>query len=160
MKNPTNDNQTPGQMITRAIDTLDKDLRQVLILHNGNGDTPGLSFEELAGRLDRSSPDIIASEKAAIRNLRRLPVAKLIVEALRKSDTAIWQALANKDNLVYKDSLNQQIAACLPGDLLIGIKCVYDNVINWLNNHAYQNRIAWYRSEYPQNVGILGQTLF
>lgn len=38
---------------------------------------------------------------------------------------------------------------------MIGIKCVYDNVLNWLNNHAYQNRIAWYRSQYPQNV-ILG----
>jgi len=111
MMNPTNDNQTPGQSISRAIDTLDNDLRQVLILHNGNGDTPGLSFDELTGRLDRSSPDLIAAEKAAIRNLRRLPVAKLIVEALRKSDNAIWQALANEDNLVYKDSLNQQIAA-------------------------------------------------
>jgi hypothetical protein len=61
-------------------------LRQVLILHNGNGDTPGLSFEELTGRLDRSSRDLIAPEKAAIRNLRRLPVGKLIVEALRKTD--------------------------------------------------------------------------
>ena len=155
MMNPTLDNQTPGQLISRAIDTLDNDLRQVLILHNGNGDTPGLSFDELTDRLDRSSRNLIAAEKAAIRNLRRLPVAKLIVEALRKSDNAIWQALANEDNVVYKDSLNQQIAACLPGDLLIGIKCVYDNVINWLNNQAYQNRIAWYRSEYPKKV-VLG----
>ena len=86
MMNPANDNQTPGQSISRAIDTLDNDLRQVLILHNGNGDTPGLSFDELTGRLDRSSPDLIEAEKAAIRNLRRPPVAKLIVEALRKSD--------------------------------------------------------------------------
>jgi hypothetical protein len=82
-------------------------------------------------------------------------VAKLIVDALKKSENVIWQALANEDNVVYKDSLNQQIAACLPGDLLIGIKCVYDNVPNWLSNHAYQNRIAWYRSQYPQNV-VLG----
>jgi hypothetical protein len=153
--NHTNDNQTPGQLISRALDTLDNDLRQVLILHNGTGDTPGLSFEELTGRLDRSSRVLIAAEKSAIRNLRRLPVARLMVEALRKSDNLIWQALANEDNVVYKDDLNQRIPVCLPGELLIGIKCVYDTVQKWLNNHAYQNRIAWYRSEYPKNV-VLG----
>ena len=150
--NPTNDIQTPEQLISRALRSLDNDLRQVLILHNGNGDTPGSSFEELTGRLDRPSRDLIAAEKTAIRNLRRPPVAGLIVEALSKSDNVIWQALAGEDNVVYKDNLNQQIAACLPGELLIGIKCVYDNVQNWLNHHAYQNRIAWYRSEYPKNV--------
>ncbi len=150
-----NDNQTPEQLISLALDTLDNDLRQVLILHNGNGDTPGLSFEELTGRLNRSSRVLIAAEKSAIRNLRRLPVARLMVEALRKSDNLIWQALANEDNVVYKDSLNQQVAARLPGELLIAVKCVYDTVQKWLNNHAYQNRIAWYRSEYPKNV-VLG----
>jgi hypothetical protein len=89
---PTNDIQTPEQLITRALRTLDKGLRQVLILHNGTGDTPGLSFEELTGRLDRPSQDLIAAEKTAIRTLRRPPVAGLIVEALRKSDKVIWQA--------------------------------------------------------------------
>ena len=155
MKNHKTDNQTPEQLISRALRTLDKDLRQVLILHNGNGDTPGLSFEALTGRLDRPSRDLIAAEKTAIRNLRHPPVARLIVDALKKSDNAIWQALADENNVVYKDSLHQQIAANLPGELLIGIKCVYDTVHNWLNHHAYYNRIAWYRSEYPKNV-ILG----
>ena len=157
--NHTNDIQTPEQLISRALRTLDKDLRQVLILHNGNGDTPGLSFEALTGRLDRPSQDLIAAEKTAIRNLRRPPVARLIVEALKKSDNAIWQALADENNVVYKDNLNQQIAANLPGEFLIGIKCVYDNVPKWLNHHAYHNRIAWYRSEYPKNVihGVIKQ---
>jgi hypothetical protein len=109
MMSPTNDNQTPEQLISRALRTLDNDLRQVLILHNGNGDTPGLSFEELTGRLDRPSRDLIAAEKTAIRNLRRPPVAGLIVEALRKSDKVIWQALAGEDNVVYKDNFNQQL---------------------------------------------------
>jgi len=105
--NPTNDIQTPEQLISRALRSLDNDLRQVLILHNGNGDTPGSSFEELTGRLDRPSRDLIAAEKTAIRNLRRPPVAGLIVEALSKSDNVIWQALAGEDNVVYKDNLNQ-----------------------------------------------------
>ena len=159
MKNHKTDNQTPEQLISRALRTLDNDLRQVLILHNGNGDAPGLSFEELTGRLDRPSRDLITTEKTAIRNLRRPPVAGLIVEALRKSDTAIWQALADENNVVYKESLDQQIAANLPGELLIGIKCVYDTVRNWLNHYAYHNRIAWYRSEYPKNViqGVIKQ---
>jgi hypothetical protein len=159
MMNPTNDNSIPEQLISRALRTLDKDLRQVLILHNGHGDTPGLSFEELTARLDRPSQDLIAAEKTAIRNLRRPPVARLMVEALRKSDKVIWQALAGEDNTVYKDDLDQKVAACLPGELLIGIKCVYDNVHNWLNNHADQNRHAWYRSEYPKNVinGVIKQ---
>ncbi|MFQ5486622.1 MAG: hypothetical protein ACE5DO_14990, partial [Desulfobacterales bacterium] len=152
MMNRTNDIQTLEQLISRALRGLDNDLRQVLILHNGNGDTPGLSFEELTSRLDRPSRDLIAAEKTAIRKLRHPSVARLIVEALRKSDNVIWQALAGEDNIVYKDNLNQHVAECLPGELLIGIKCLYDNVHNWLNNHAYQNRIAWYRSEYPKNV--------
>jgi len=151
---PINDKSIPEQLISRAVRTLDSDLRQVLILHNGNGDTPGLSFEELAGRLDRSSQDLIAVEKTAIRNLRHPTAARLMVEALKKGDSVIWQALADENNVVYKDNLNQQIAAGLPGELLIAIKCLYDNVLNWLNNHAYQNRIAWYRSEYPENVVI------
>ena len=155
MMTPTNDKLIPEQLISQALRTLDKDLRQVLVLHNGNGDTPGLSFEALTARLDRPSQDLIEAEKTAIRNLRHPPVARLIVEALRKSDNAIWQALADENNVVYKDSLHQQIAANLPGELLIGIKCVYDTVHNWLNHHAYHNRIAWYRSEYPKNV-ILG----
>ena len=155
MMNPSNEIQTPEQVISRALRSLDNDLRQVLILHNGNGDTSGLSFEALTDRLDRPIQDLIAAEKTAIRNLRRPPVARMMVDALRKADNAIWQALANEANLVYKDDLNQRIPVCLPGELLIGIKCVYDNVPNWLNHHAYRNRIAWYRSEYPKNV-VLG----
>jgi hypothetical protein len=109
MMSPTNDNQTPEQLISRALRTLDNDLRQVLILPNGNGDTPGLSFEELTDRMDRPSRDLIAAEKTAIRDLRRPPVAGLIVEALRKSDKVIWQALAGEDIVVYKDNFNQQL---------------------------------------------------
>jgi hypothetical protein len=96
--NPTNDNQTSTQSISRALCNLDNDLRQILILHNGNGNTPGLSFEALTDRLDRPSRDLITAEKTAIRNLRRPPAAGLIVAALRKSDNVIWQALAGTDS--------------------------------------------------------------
>jgi hypothetical protein len=104
---PTNDIQTAKQLIFGALRTLDNDLRQILILHNGNGDTPGLSFEALAGRLNRPSLDLMEAEKTALRNLRRPPVSRLIVEALRKSDNAIWQALAGEENVDHKDNLKQ-----------------------------------------------------
>ena len=107
MKNHKTDNQTPEQLISRALRSLDNDLRQILILHNGNGNTPGLSFEALTDRWDRPSLDLIAAEKTALRNLRRPPVAELMVEALKKGDEVIWQALAGEDNVVYKDNLNQ-----------------------------------------------------
>lgn len=152
MMSPANHTSTPMQLVGRALDTLDEDLRQVLRLHNGSGGTPGLSFEALAGRLDRPGRDLIAAEKTAIRNLRHPSVVRLMVEALNISDSVIWQALAGRQSVVYKNNLNQQIAARLPGELLIAIKCIYENVSNWLNNHAYQNRIAWYRTEYPENV--------
>lgn len=150
--NLTSDIQTPEQLLSRALRTLDNDLLQVLILHNGKGDTPGLSFEELAGRLHRPIRDLIAAERTAIRHLRHPAAGRLIVEALKKSENVIWQALAGKDNVVFKDDLNQQIAACLPGELTIAIKCVYDSFHRWLDDHAHQNRIAWYRNEYPENV--------
>ena len=140
MMSPTNDIQTPEQLICRALRTLDKDLRQVLILHNGNGDTTGLSFEALTARMDRPSQDLIAAEKTAIRNLRRPTAARLIVEALNKSDNAIWQALADENNVVYKDSLHQQIAAGLPGEFLIGIKCGYDKVPNGGGNIEWKGK--------------------
>ena len=107
MMNPTNDIQAPEQFISRALRSLDDDLRQILILPNGNGDAPGLSFEALTGRLDRPSRDLIAAEKTAIRNLRRPPAARLTVEALRKSHNLIRPVLAGEDNGGYKENLNQ-----------------------------------------------------
>lgn len=159
MMSPTNDTQTSEQLISQALRSLDKDLRQILILHNGDGDARGLPFEELASRLDRPAQDLIAAEKTAVRILRRPPVSRLMVEVLQKADNVIWQALGGEGNVVYKDDLNKRIQACLPGELLIAVKCIYDNVHNWLNHHAYQNQIAWYRSEYPETVmlGVLKQ---
>jgi hypothetical protein len=152
-----NDTQTPERLISRAIDSFDEDLRQILILHNGKGNTRGLPFEALADRLDRPIQDLIAAEKTAIRTLRHPAVSRLMAETLRKADNVIWQALGGEDDIVYKYDLNQQIQACLPGELLIAIKCIYDNVKNWLDHHAYQNRIAWYRTEYPETA-IRGAT--
>jgi len=72
MMNPTNDNQTSTQSISRALCNLDNDLRQILILYNGNGNTPGLSFEALTDRLERPIQDLITAEKTAITSSGRL----------------------------------------------------------------------------------------
>ncbi|BBO89932.1 hypothetical protein [Desulfosarcina ovata] len=148
------DNQTPEQLISRAIDTLERDIKQILILRNGRGQTPGLPYEELENQTGQPIECLIAMEKKAIRRLRHPSVAKWIVKAVKKADNTIWQTLANEDNVVYKDDLNRQFITGLPGELLIGIKCLYDNVSNWLDHHSHQNPIAWYRSEYPEKVII------
>jgi hypothetical protein len=150
--NRSYDNQTPEQLISRAIDTLESDIKQVLILRNGMGQTPGLAYEELERQTGQPIECLIAMEKKAIRRLRHPSVAKWIVKAVKKADDTIWQALASDDNVVYKDDLNRQFITGLPGELLIGVKCLYDNVSNWLDHHSHQNPIAWYRSEYPEKV--------
>jgi hypothetical protein len=150
--NRLHDNQTPEQLISRAIDTLEIDIKQVLILCNGIGQTPGLPYEELEHQTGQPIECLIAMEKKAIRRLRHPSVAKWIVKAVKKADDTIWQAMANEDNVVYKDDSNRQLIAGLPGELLIGVKCLYDNISNWLDHHSYQNPIAWYRSEYPEEV--------
>lgn len=152
--NRSYDNQTPEQLISRAIDTLESDIKQVLILRNGMSQTPGLQYEELENQTGQPIERLVAMEKKAIRRLRHPSVAKWIVEAVKKADNTIWQALANEDNVVYKDDLNRQFITGLPGELLIGVKCLYDDVSNWLDHHSYQNSIAWYRSEYPEKVII------
>lgn len=146
-------------MISEALRSLDDDLRHLLIMHNGYGDTPGMPFEEMAHRLDRPIQDLIEDEKAAIRRLRRPQVAQLMVEIIRMADDMIWQSLENQDGVVYKKGLKQHTENRLSGELLICIKCLYENVRNWLNHHAEKNRIAWYRSEYPKNVinGVIKQ---
>jgi len=152
MTDRANDTSAPGQLIARALGTLDTDLRRVLIMHNGHGDTPGLSFEALEGLLNRRALDLAADEKRAIRNLRRPAAAHFIAEAVKRGDSLIWRALAGTEDVVNKGSLRQRIAASLPGELLIAIKCMHESVNNWLDNNAYQNSVAWYRSEYPEHV--------
>ncbi len=133
---------TYEQMISEALRSLDDDLRHLLIMHNGYGDTPGMPFEEMAHRLDRPIQDLIEDEKAAIRRLRRPQAAQLMVEIIRMADDMIWQSLENQDGVVYKKGLKQHTENRLSGELLICIKCLYENVRNWLNHHADQNRIG------------------
>jgi hypothetical protein len=142
--NPTKDIQTPVQLISRALLTLDKDLRQVLVLHNGNGDTPGLPFEALTDRLDRPSLDLIAAEKTALRNLRRPPMARLMVEALRKSDKVIWQEIKKWNSSYYlRHDCKHRIWSKIPPlrELLALSVCISRTAgMNWIR----VNRAAGY----------------
>jgi hypothetical protein len=142
--NPTKDIQTPVQLISRALRTLDKDLRQVLVLHNGNGDTPGLPFEALTDRLDRPSLDLIAAEKTALRNLRRPPMARLMVEALRKSDKVIWLEIKKWNSSYYlRHDCKHRIWTKIPPlrDLLALSVCISRTAgMNWI----LVNRAAGY----------------
>ena len=61
--NRSYDNPTPEQLISRAMDTLEKDIKQILIFHNGMGQTPGLPYEELENQTDQPIESMIAMKK-------------------------------------------------------------------------------------------------
>ena len=146
------ENLTPTQMIAEALKSLDDKLHNVLIVHNGFDGTPGLSFEEMSNRLSLPPETLAEAEKRALRKLRHHRACKVIIEAVKRIDQDIWHSLSTDDNVVYKANLAQQIPKCLPGEFLIGIKCLYASVTNWLSHNACQNAIAWFRSEYPDKT--------
>lgn len=145
-------NLTPTKMIAKALKSLDDKLYNVLILYNGSNGTPGLSLEEMSNRLCLSHEKLAEAEKKALRKLRHPKASKLIVEAVKKADQDIWHSLSTDDNVVYKKTLTQQVSNGLPGEFIIGIKCLYEGVIDWLSHNAGRNSIAWFRSEYSDKI--------
>ena len=94
---------------------------------------------------------LVDYEKKAIRHLRHPSTAKLIVQAIEKADQDIWCLLSSVENVVYKQTLVQTTTK-LPGEYFIGIRCLYDSVSNWADHNAWQNKIAWFRSEFSKEI--------
>ena len=141
----------PKELIQNALRSLNNRLFQIVSLHYGlNGIAP-LSFEEMGVQMGLPTEILIDSEKKAIRQLRHPETSRLIAQAIEKADQDIWRFLSNVENVVYKQKLAQAITK-LPGEYIIGIRCLYDSVSNWVDNNAFQNKIAWFRSEFPKKL--------
>ncbi len=139
---------SPRRMIREALKSLDDELYELLCLHNRLNGKPGLSFEEISDQGGQSVDNLVFFEKKAIRKLRKPELAKVISKAIDSANLEIWNILSNNKNILYKNILSKQIVQ-LPGEYFIGIKCMYENVTQWLNQNAAQNKIAWFRSDYP-----------
>ncbi len=140
------DESVSCQIISNAIKTLDEPYYEVLMLYYGLNNTPCFSFQEISRQIGKPVTVLERMEKGAIRKLRRTKTVLLISKAVQMADSDIWQALAEENNVVYKVLFSQQVSKKLPGELIVGIKCLYDSVKPWFDNHASGNNIAWFRS--------------
>lgn len=139
---------SPRRMIRETLKSLDEELYELLCLHNRLNGKPGLSFEEISDQRGQSVDNLVFFEKKALRKLQKPELAKIISKAIDAATPEIWNILSNNNNILYKNILSKQILQ-LPGEYLIGIKCMYENATQWLNQNASQNKIAWFRSDYP-----------
>jgi len=145
------ENLTPRELVRKALRSLDKRLFQIVSFYYGlNGNTP-LSFEEMGVEMGLPKELLVASEKKAIRKLRHPKTARLIAEATEQADQDIWHYLSSVENVVYKETLAQAITK-LPGEYIIGMRCLYDTVSNWADHNAWQNKIAWFRSKFSKEL--------
>lgn len=139
----------PEDAIAKTIDSLSPLLCKIITLHNGIAGSAGLSIEEVAARLNISPEKAAEYERKGLRQLRHPATGKVIAEAIQQANFEIWNLLVTQANVVYKASLKEK-EGHLPGEFRIGIKCVYGSVLQWLERHASQTRLAWYRTEFSK----------
>jgi len=139
----------PENAIAKTICSLSPRLYKIIALHNGIAGSAGLSIEEVATRLNISPEKAVEYERKGVRQLRHPATSKVIAEAIQQADVEIWNLLVTQANVVYKASLKEKEGQ-LPGEFRIGIKCVYGSVLQWLERHASQTRLAWYRTEFSK----------
>ncbi len=126
-------------------------LFQIISLHYGLDGIAPLSLEEMSLQMGLPTETLVNDEKKAVRLLRHPTTAKLMVQAIEKADQDIWHFLSSVENVVYKQTL-AQTTTNLPGEYSIGIRCLYDTVSSWADHNAWQNKIAWFRSEFSKEI--------
>jgi len=141
----------PKELIRKALRSLNDGLFQIVSLHYGLDGISPLSFEKMSLQMGLPTETLVDYEKKAVRHLRHPTTAKLIVQAIEKADQDIWRILSSVENVVYKQTFAQTITK-LPGEYFIGIRCLYDSISNWADHNARQNKIAWFRSEFPKEI--------
>jgi len=142
--------------LSMAINSLDKNLRDILIFRYGIGGKRCFSPEETANSLNISIKKVHILEKKAIRKLRNPLVFKQVVKDLESMHSIIWttlsEAVSFAGEIVYKSESLEQTFDKLQGEILLGIKCQYDTPNVWLSENAYELPLAWFRSEYPEKI--------
>jgi len=139
-----------------AINSLDKNLRDILIFRYGIGGKRRFSSEETADSLNISIKKVSILEKKAIRKLRKPLVLKQVVKDLESIHSLIWttlsEAVSSAGEIVYKSESLEQAFDKLQGEILLGIKCQYEIPNVWLSENAHELPFAWFRSKYPEKI--------
>ncbi|MEA1901069.1 MAG: hypothetical protein U9N47_09980 [Thermodesulfobacteriota bacterium] len=142
--------------LSMAINSLDKNLRDILIFRYGIGGKRCFSPEETADSLNISIKKVYILEKKAIRKLRNPLVFKQVVKDLESMHSIIWttlsEAVSSAGEIVYKSESLEQTFDKLQGEILLGIKCQYDTPNVWLSENAHELPLAWFRSKYPDKI--------
>ena len=139
-----------------AINSLDKNLRDILISRYGIGGKRCFSSKETADSLNISIKKVSILEKKAIRKLRNPLVFKQIVKDLESMHMVIWttlsEAVSSAGEILYKSESFEQAFDKLQGEILLGIKCQYEIPGVWLSENAHELPLAWFRSKYPEKI--------
>ena len=149
-------NPLTQEAVSKAITFLDKEKRKVLELKYGIGGKPKYSDTKTGKLINKSSRQVDAIEKTAVRNLRRQDIAKPLFKALTLEDDFIWKTISNavsrSGRTVLKTESYESLFDPLPGEIILLLRCVYNRVASWLPDNAMEAPAAWFRSKDDNEV--------
>ncbi len=147
---------TLRQLVKRAVRKLPEDLRTVLTLRYGIGDSGRQSFGKIAKQLHVKSSQVARMETKAVRKLRNPALCAPFIKVLDEMDPFIWyeisEEISEAGRLIRKSECYDRAMEALPGEISLAIRCAYTSLPNWIECNAVQAENAWFRSLYPPEM--------
>jgi len=144
------------ELVNRAIDKLPSDLKTVLVLRYGLGDSGKQSIINISKQRNAKPFQVAQLVAKAIRWLRKPVLCVLFLEALDEMDSFIWRAISEEiseaGSLIRISESYDMVMEALPGELSLAIMCHYGSLNKWIECNAAKSENAWFRSTYPQET--------
>ncbi len=137
------------ETVHKLVAALDAESRTVLKSKYGFRGAPQRA-NKTVGKLRRKSAAYIdAAEKKAVRLLRRTKNAPVLNEALDAEDELIWKTVSTPvsscGEAVFKKEAYESLLERLPGEIMVLIRAVYNDLPQWLADNAVEAPNAWFR---------------
>ena len=143
-------------LMNRAIDKLPSDLKTVLVLRYGLGDSGKQSIRNISKQRNAKTFQVAHLETKAIRWLRRPALCVPFLKVLDEMDSFIWRAISEEiseaGSLIRISESYDMVMEALPGEISLAIMCRYGSLLKWIESNAAQAENAWFRSTYPHET--------
>ena len=143
-------------LMNRAIDKLPSDLKTVLVLRYGLGDSGKQSIRNISKQRNAKTFQVAQLETKAIRWLRKPALCVPFLEVLDEMDSFIWRAISEEiseaGSLIRISVSYDMVMEALPGEISLAIMCRYGSLLRWIERNAAKAENAWFRSTYPHET--------
>ncbi len=138
-------NASSARLIAQAVCEVEGEESRVLELLYGFGSRPRHTPSQVARLLHVPEDKIPAMSRAALKKLKRSRTLRTLSHALERGVSEMWGALAGPDGLLFKDELGEAIETRLPGEFQVALRTMDQELLAWLQTHAFEASTAWYR---------------